>query len=59
MRKSAGNLDWSEFVAPCGHHQIGVALCKGVGASPKVNMHGVGAPAAEDLYNVFVHSSAE
>jgi len=59
MRESACLLFGSKLVATCFEHLLGEASGSGVGAGAKINIHGVRAPAAEDLGGIFADASTE
>jgi len=59
MRESACLLFGSKLVATCFEHLLGEASGSSVGAGAKTDIHGIRAPAAEDLGGVFADASTE
>jgi len=59
MRESAGFLFLGKLEAACIKHLLGETSGSGVGAGTKVDIHGVRAPAAKDIGDIFAHAGAE
>ena len=57
MRKGACLLVGSKLVSTGVEHLFGEASGSSVGAGANVNVHGVGAPSAEDLGGIFADAS--